>query len=555
MVNYQLSNGANMSTESIISSISSGRRLFTSPDTRGGRRIFVRICMLIVVAQWAAGDGQNAFVDPSQAKARIRYAVLDKQIVFRLQADSSLISGNKSYPLEPGEYTLEAMDIHPATRRYHVFPKTFPPTEKAALEAYLAEWRARDYTPEVVTLGLLYRTASGALLDNRQFWVSLARFNNESGAKSLVEKLKKESVWAWIRPETASPGTARFSLHGKRGKAAAAFSAPLDIESSEPIEISDVASSYWKERKANRLFEGPLRMEIGPGGGIEVFGSLPVETYLRGVVPAEMPSKWPGEALKAQALVARSEIYASLAMKYKLEGFDFTALESCRAYWGVGGHQPSTDAAVQATAGQALVVGDKYAATVFSACCGGWTENNDTVWSGPPDPVLRGTSDLRDGKKGQAGIPSMQAWLTGGQRAWCADDEEGFRWQRRFSNAELSAMMDKKYKTGTITDIVEGSRGVSGRLKSVTITGTTGKVTLERELAIRQAFGGLPSAMIIIRPSPETGAPKSWVVDGGGRGHGVGLCQQGARGMAAAGLGYEEIVAHYFPNAAIERTR
>ena len=105
---------------------------------------------------------------------------------------------------------------------------------------------------------------------------------------------------------------------------------------------------------------------------------------------------------------------------------------------------------------------------------------------------------------------------------------------------------------GTIQSIVEGSRGVSGRLKSVTIKGSSGKVILERELAIRQAFGGLPSAMVIIEREQEAEASGAYVFAGGGRGHGVGMCQHGARGMANAGLRFEEIVAHYFPGACLE---
>ena len=348
---------------------------------------------------------------------------------------------------------------------------------------------------------------------------------------------------------------AQCSLHGPQGKASVQLTAPLVIDSSGAIEVVDVSSSFWKERKANRLYAAPLEVGVGPESALEVFGTLSVEEYLRGVVPAEMPGQWPLEALKAQALVARSEIYASLSGKYKLQGFDFTALESCRAYWGTGEYQASTDEAIRATAGEALSYENQFAATVFSSCCGGWTENNDTVWSGPATGLLRGGSDLRGGAISPSPAGGLEGWLRGSPRAWCDGDDKGYRWKRRFSNAELSALVNSKYKVGTIHKIEEGQRGVSGRLKSVTIAGSQSKVTVDRELAIRQAFGGLPSAMIIIKPSHSGTTPEYWDILGGGRGHGVGLCQHGSRGMAAAGLGYNEIVAHYFSGARIERTR
>ncbi|HQH74490.1 MAG TPA: SpoIID/LytB domain-containing protein, partial [bacterium] len=239
---------------------------------------------------------------------------------------------------------------------------------------------------------------------------------------------------------------------------------------------------------------------------------------------------------------------------YRLEGFDFTAMESCRAYNGVGGYTSATDQAVTATAGIALTYGEEFVKAVFSSCCGGWTENNENVWSGPPNPMLRGLSDLRPGAG--SGTPSADhaRWLSAASSAWCSGDADGYRWQRRYTTKEVSDLVNKKHRVGNVQSIREGTRGVSGRLKSITITGSAGSVTLDSELEIRQAFGGLPSAMVIIRPTLDRGAPVSFTFTGGGRGHGVGMCQHGARGMAGSGRRFEEIVAHYFPGATLERT-
>ncbi len=504
-----------------------------------------------------ASATEDDYVDPGKVQAYIRYASLSGKATIKSSASITVRADGRTVEFPAGEYTFEATEIKPAPKRFHVFPKTFQPDEQTEMNAYMDGCRSRGYEPMVKTFGLLYRTEKGRTLDNRVHWVSLARFDTEKEAQALVNTLKKEPVWAWIRQEKTGTGHALFLVRDGKGVVREKLNAPLTVASSDPLELQDTSSSFWKDRKANRLLAPPLYLEIGMDGKVEAYGYLPVETYLRGVVPAEMHANWHVEALKAQAVVARSEIYASLATKYKLEGFDFTALESCRAYWGLGGHHASTDAAIDATAGQALVYDGKFATAVFSACCGGWTENNENVWSGPPNAILRGVPDFASGKNGET--PSSEsAWrskIKAKPDAWCAGDTAGFRWKKQFTNKELSDIVNRRHAVGAIKSIKEGSRGVSGRLKSVTITGSKGSVTVERELAIRQVFGGLPSAMFIIEASPAGGAPATFVFYGGGRGHGVGLCQYGAYGMAVAGRNYREIVTHYFKGVTIERTR
>lgn len=514
--------------------------------------------LFLYVLSWAmtttaASVGDS--IDPARAEARIRYAVLKNVVTIRTTAECIVKSGGARYRLPADEWTFEASDLRPAAVRYHVFPKTFQPGEEHERDAFLASWRARGYTPEIEVFGHLFTTRTGKHFDNREYWVSLARFEHEQEANVLVQKLKEEPLWAWVRPERTQSGTCAFLIRGAGKRSMDRLSAPLTLQCAAPFEVVDVAGSYWKEHKVNRLFQGPLSIEVGTEDELEVYGNLAVETYLRGVVPAEMPASWPLEALKAQVVVARSEIYASLAGKYRLEGFDFTALESCRAYAGLAGHTPRTDEAVTATEGIALAHREEFIKAVFSSCCGGWTENNENVWSGPPNPMLRGGSDLRVADTDASPSANLRGWLSTSPDAWCSEDRTGFRWQKRYTIQELTKIVNRHHNVGTLTNIREGTRGVSGRLKSITITGSAGSVTLDKELAIRQTFGGLPSAMVIIESETTDGVHAAYTFKGGGRGHGVGMCQHGARGMAAAGRGFEAIVAQYFQGATVERTQ
>ena len=304
----------------------------TIPIRHTARQGIILTLSLITACICGAADipERTAAVSPEQSRVRIRYAVLPGTVTLRAGGEMILRSGGARYRVDAGEWTFEVSVKHPATQRYHVFPKTFRPGEEQARDEYLAVWRARGYTPEIEVFGMLFQTAPGTFLDNREYWISLARFATEHEAAALVAELKKESVWAWIRPERTVAGSGTFALQGQGRRSRDLLECPLEISCEAPMEVIDVSSSFWRDKKENRMFQGPLTFSIGPSGDIEVYGNLPVETYLRGVVPAEMPSTWPMEALKAQAVVARSEIYASLAVNTGWKGL--TSL-----HWKVAG--------------------------------------------------------------------------------------------------------------------------------------------------------------------------------------------------------------------------
>jgi SpoIID/LytB domain protein len=145
------------------------------------------------------------------------------------------------------------------------------------------------------------------------------------------------------------------------------------------------------------------------------------------------------------------------------------------------------------------------------------------------------------------------AWVLERPNAYCSGDDTYFRWERKYTGSELNAHVGKQHRIGPVTDIILGERAPGGRLKSITIEGRDDSVTIRKELPIRLAFGGLPSAMFTVdfERSPE--GLRSVIFRGGGRGHGVGMCQQGARGMALQGKGYVDILRHYFTGVTIER--
>jgi stage II sporulation protein D len=204
--------------------------------------------------------------------------------------------------------------------------------------------------------------------------------------------------------------------------------------------------------------------------------------------------------------------------------------------------------------------------TVYSASCGGHTEDNDRIWpSMAPAPELRGHYDLatfeKSGGKSEkkTATPTLatpgvseaavRAFILSPPKTWDsvasigADDR--VRWSVTRSPTEIGEML-KPYKLGTLNAIEVLSRGVSGRALLIRIVGERGETTVEGELKIRQLFGGLRSSMFIV--DVKAGGA---TFTGGGFGHGVGMCQTGSIGMADNGKTYRDILKHYYPGSRI----
>ena len=359
--------------------------------------------------------------------------------------------------------------------------------------------------------------------------------------------MKQEEVWAWTRSERLAPGTGTISFGG-----AASLSAklPLRLSSDAPIAISGIS-------QGKGAFAGTILLEVGPTGALEVYEELPFEEYLKGVLPGEMPTSWPVEALAAQAVAARSVSLATSATKHQLDGFWACSEVHCKVYKGRGAHTPASDEAVTKSAGEVLIQDGSIVPAVFCANCGGWSENNEAVWSAPPNAALRGREDSPKGKgvapRGPVSF-GLSKWLTTSPPGYCSADTKNYRWRRTFSNKEATALVNKQYAVGRLRAIEPGERGVSGRLLSLTVVGDKDRVEIRKELPIRQAFGTLPSALFIVESSKGASGPEFTFI-GAGNGHGVGLCQHGARGMAQAGASHPEILRHYFASVDLGRIR
>ncbi len=213
-------------------------------------------------------------------------------------------------------------------------------------------------------------------------------------------------------------------------------------------------------------YRGALEVRpSGVPGRLNAINAVGIESYLRGVIAEESPSSWPLEALKAQAVAARS-----YALSSGVGGKGFDAYDDTRSqvYGGIGAETARTNTAVTETANEVVLYAGKIAQTFFMSTSGGHTENNENSFlGGTPEPYLRGVPDPNEAKAGSS----------------------YHRWTRKFSQRSLQAELRGLVK-GRLKRIVVARRGVSPRIVKAKVIGSGG-VTITNGPRLR-ALLGLP---------------------------------------------------------------
>jgi SpoIID/LytB domain protein len=254
----------------------------------------------------------------------------------------------------------------------------------------------------------------------------------------------------------------------------------------------------WSKPSHYDQFRGILRIRTSSTvPTVTVVNDLPLETYLRGVVPSEMSSAWPTAALTAQAIASRS--YAARRLHPTTSYYDVPDDSSSQVYHGALGEHASTNAIITSTAGVVLRSGSSIANTLYHSAGGGGTENNENVYTSSTGAkvagvvsYLRGSMD-RDatGKSYDAASP-YATWAT-----------------LTYTRSQLSGWFaaDTRTNVGTLTAIDLRNRGVSGRLISVTLIGSAGTKRVSADV-FRNVFNAhRPSTDPMLRSTLFATAP------------------------------------------------
>lgn len=358
------------------------------------------------------------------------------------------------------------------------------------------------------------------------------------------------------------------------------------------VEGVTIGVKFHWERKETQRFRGRLRLVV-ENGKVRAINDVEVEEYLKSVISSEMSATASLNLLRAHAVISRSWLLAQIEGKRadnpdvivrdtdtervrwwdrsNHRNFDVCADDHCQRYQGITRvSSPNAIGAVNDTRGQVLIYGDEICDARFSKCCGGILETFDTCWDDSiPHPYLAAVRDL------PAETPVPDATTPAGAKKWIHDAPEAFcntadtrilsqvlnnydretadfyRWKVEYTAEELSALVNSKLNDdfGEITALTPISRGASGRIYRLKITGRKKSIVIGKELEIRRVLSEshLYSSAFYVS---HTG--NRFTLYGAGWGHGVGLCQIGAAVMGDMGYTYREILAHYYKGAEIK---
>ncbi len=340
----------------------------------------------------------------------------------------------------------------------------------------------------------------------------------------------------------------------------------------EPQDGSELTVNSLARAQGTPSYGGRLEI-LDTENGLVLVNEIDLEAYLKKVIPSEMPSSYEKEALKAQAVCARTYAFMqSRSNSYSEYGAQIDDSTQFQVYNNVDPDE-KTAQAVQETYGKMLYYNENpITAYYFSTSCG--TTTNAAIWDSDPEdtPYLRCLS-LQTARS-RLSFASEEAFASFiKKKNFPAYDASYplYRWNFKTNGTIIASHVGG---VGKITGVSVTERGPGGVAMKLLVKGSEGETTISGQNAIRSALGDasltltlmdgktsdgwslLPSGFLAIE---ETGTDEQGVVQfrvyGGGYGHGVGMSQNGAQGMAKAGMGYEEILKYFYDGVTIEEKK
>ena len=283
--------------------------------------------------------------------------------------------------------------------------------------------------------------------------------------------------------------------------------------------------------------------------GVTVIERIGLESYLAGVVSAELGEHPEGDdqAAMAQAVVSRTYAIRN-AGRWRAQGFDLAANVGDQRYDGVSGETPQSWRAVRATRGEILTWQGRPIDAFFHSTCGGTTAAASEVFSGGDRPYLRAVRDVD-----ADGLP------------YCRISPR-YQWREEWNEGALLAALRRTLPAEAavaasavteIRDVKVTARSGSDRVSQLEIR-LPGRTVMVSGASVRRVLippgqDVLRSAAFKLSTTTSAGRVVSLIAEGRGAGHGVGLCQWGAIGRAREGDHYPKILAAYFPGTSLTR--
>ena len=335
-----------------------------------------------------------------------------------------------------------------------------------------------------------------------------------------------------------------------------------ELEVSATQDVIEVHKST-KDPKP-MTYGGSLELQPDAYGTYTLVNHVPLETYLRGVVPHEMGAWPPDASIEAQAILSRTYALRNLR-RFEADDYQLCANTDCQVYKGLTEVYPSTDRAVAVTEGLVLTYNNELADAVYFSSSGGVTANFHDVWNGPQRSYLRSVVDAPAqvwdlSSNSLADEQNFRRFMSL-QKGFNEEGWRDFRWREATSlkamTAHLKYYLERKYNYKpdfkTIKQVKVTKRSPSGRVLQMEVQ--TDKQTLKIEKdEIQNAFWPPISTLFYIDPIYDKDKKlDGYVFVGGGFGHGVGLSQTGSYKLSELGWSSERILKFYFPGTQLKR--
>lgn len=387
--------------------------------------------------------------------------------------------------------------------------------------------------------------------------------------RPLAEPAPQESWTARIVP-SRKKGKSRLELRGPDGQVRATSSESLLFKPANPASSALSLEDDPERRSAlseGRALRGAIEVSFwNRRRSLRLVNIVDLENYTHGVVGAEMPANSPPEALKTQAVIARTHalFIKTAGRRHKKEGYDICDEQHCQVYSGLRAETENTRAAVAATRGEVARYQGRLAHIIYASNCGGATQNGlDVGWG--PIPYWTRLCDSPSPDAPPASPLELRRRLTSWPESFCAPSNyvhaSHSRWVRVIPAKDMGRKLDLKFKIGKLKGLRVLRRAPSGHVEALLVLGSRRNVKIKEEMALRSLLGvgSLRSTLFVLDVEYRLETPKSaplpdvFIFHGGGWGHSVGLCQSGAIGRAAAGQDHETILKTYFPGVTISR--
>jgi len=287
--------------------------------------------------------------------------------------------------------------------------------------------------------------------------------------------------------------------------------------------------SSSKSIKVNkRSYRGSIEVKKSGKRKLTVINIIDIEKYLCGVIKMEISPRWPKESVKAQVIAARTFALKNRG-KHKDEGFDICSTVNCQVYGGVTAEDKVSNKYVNETRGEVMTYRGQLINSSFHGICGGMTEEPKNVWNG--------------GKT----IPYLRS-----VRCNFCKNAPGFNWEKKIPLYKIREKLQAAgVEVGKIRSLMVLRKTRTGRASKIRVTGSKGTEVVTAG-KIRSLLGTnvIKSTMFTLQKKGN-----NIVFKGKGWGHGVGMCQEGARGMAKKGYTYKQILKYYYRGVTIKKWR